>query len=503
MDIVLIKSILSLIKNSNHKGIGIYYLLTGLICGLIGLLLSLLIRIELYSSSNRIISSENTNYYNVSITIHALLMIFFLVMPVLYGGFTNYFLPILQGSPEVIYPRLNNLSIYLLILSYLYIIISIFSEYGLPSGWTLYPPLSTSYHTLSPSSLYYIILSLLLSGISSILTSINFYITIINLKSYSLSYKLLLLYIYTIIITTSLLLFTLPILTATLIILFSDLNINTLFFDSIYGGDPILYQHLFWFFGHPEVYILILPTFGLTSLILSTTSLLYAYQSMIFTITSISFLGSIVWGHHMYTTSLQINTRSYFTSLTILISLPTGTKIFNWLSTYLSTTTFLHLSSPYTLFTILFLIMFTIGGSTGIILANSTIDLILHDTYYIPGHFHFVLSLGAIISIFSSTLYLYPYLISTNTLFTSTTTSLSLYHLLLTFTGILFTFIPMHFLGFNIMPRRILDFPDTFHSWNFLSSIGSGITLLSFSIFIDAMHQWIEKDNSKWFLKIR
>ena len=459
MQIVVYK-IISLVKNSNHKGLGIYYLLSGFIFGIFGILISLIIRIELYSSSNRIISCENTNFYNISITIHALLMIFFLVMPVLYGGFSNYFLPIFQGYPEVIYPRLNNLSIYLLILSYLYLIISIFSEFGLPSGWTIYPPLSTSYHSLSPSSLYYIFLSLFLSGISSILTSLNFYITIINIKSYSP-----ILYIYTIIITTSLLLFTLPILTATLIILFSDLNINTLFFDSIYGGDPILYQHLFWFFGHPEVYILILPTFGLNSLILSTTSLLYAYQSMIFTIISISFLGSIVWGHHMYTTSLQINTRSYFTSLTILISLPTGTKIFNWLSTYLSNYPFIHLNSSYILFSILFIIMFTIGGSTGIILANSTIDLILHDTYYIPGHFHFVLSLGAIISILSTTLYLYPYLISTNTLFTSTNSSLSLYHLLLTFIGILFTFIPMHFLGFNIMPRRIIDFPDTFHSY--------------------------------------
>ena len=267
--------------------------------------------------------------------------------------------------------------------------------------------------------------------------------------------------------------------------LLSDLNFNILFFDPIFGGDPILYQHLFWFFGHPEVYILILPPFGLISIIISNLSqkIIFSNQSMIFAMTSISLLGSLVWGHHMYTISLQINTRAYFTCLTILISLPTGTKIFNWLSTYLGNPSFTNLKITSSLYTFLFLIMFTIGGSTGIILGNSGIDLTLHDTYYIPGHFHFVLSLGAIISLYASILNLYPYIISYNNLPISSTNIISYYHLILTFIGILLTFIPMHFLGFNIMPRRMNDFPDTFHSWNFLSSIGSGITLLSFIIF--------------------
>ena len=203
---------------------------------------------------------------------------------------------------------------------------------------------------------------------------------------------------------------------------------------------------------------------------------------MIFAMTSISLLGNIVWGHHMYTIGLEINTRGYFTGLTILISLPTGTKIFNWLSTYLGNPTFINLKITSTLFTILFLFMFTIGGSTGIILGNSSIDLSLHDTYYIPGHFHFVLSLGAIISIFSSILYFSSYIFSTHTIILSSTSYLSLLHLILIFIGVLFTFIPIHFLGFNTMPRRIPDFPDSFHSCNFLSSIGSGITLLSFII---------------------
>ena len=307
----------------------VYYLLSSFIFGIYGTLLSIFIRIELYTSSNRIISPENQNFYNIIITLHGLLMIFYLVMPALFGGFGNYFLPILQGSPEVIYPRLNNLSIYMLILSYLYIILSLISEFGSGTGWTLYPPLSTSYYTLSPISLYYLIIGLLLSGISSVFTSINFYITIINLRSYSITLKLLPLLPWSLLITSTLLLLTLPILTSSLLMILSDLNTNTLFFDPIFGGDPILYQHLFWFFGHPEVYILILPAFGTISIIISTLSnkLIFGNQSMIFAMTSISLLGNIVWGHHMYTIGLEINTRGYFTGLTILISLPTGTKI--------------------------------------------------------------------------------------------------------------------------------------------------------------------------------
>jgi cytochrome c oxidase subunit 1 len=283
-------------------------------------------------------------------------------------------------------------------------------------------------------------------------------------------------------ITSGMLLLTLPILSGALLMVLADLHSNTLFFDPIFGGDPIFYQHLFWFFGHPEVYILIIPGFGIISIIISgiAHSIIFGNQSMIFAMSCISLLGSVVWGHHMYTVGLETDTRAYFTGVTILISLPTGTKIFNWLSTYLGNPPFLHLKTSSAFFGLLFLLMFTIGGSTGIILGNAAVDLGLHDTYYVVAHFHFVLSLGAVIGIFSGIIFNGEKIIGKN----STSCTLSLYHLVSTFIGILLTFSPMHFLGFNVMPRRVPDFPDSFHSWNFLSSIGSGITFLSFAMFL-------------------
>jgi len=412
-------------------------------------------------------------------------MIFFLVMPGLFGGFGNYFVPIFQGSPEVILPRLNNFSILLLFISYIYLILSLISEFGPSTGWTIYPPLSTSFMSLSPSSLHFLIFGLLISGISSLLTSFNFLLTISFMRSYYLTLSTLSLFNYSYLITSLMLLLTLPILSSTLLLILSDLHYNTLFFDPIFGGDPILYQHLFWFFGHPEVYILIIPAFGIISIIISGISqkLIFGNQSMIFAISSISLIGTLVWGHHMYTIGLESDTKAYFTGVTILISLPTGTKIFNWLITYLSSNTILNLNTNSSIFTLLFLLMFTIGGSTGIILGNAASDLSLHDTYYVIAHFHFVLSLGAILSLYTSISYYSLNLFNSNSFLNSSTSILSIYHLHLTFIGILLTFSTMHFLGFNTMPRRINDFPDSFHCWNFLSSIGSSLSLLSFLIF--------------------
>merc|ERR1712238_24528 len=475
---------LSLLKNCNHKCLGIYYLLSAFIFEISGTLISVLMRIELYSSGNRIISPENQNFYNVSITLHGLLMIFFLVMPALFGGFGNYFAPIFQGSPEVVYPRVNNFSLLVFFLSYFLALLSLISEFGGGTGWTLYPPLSTSFMSLSPSSTGNLIFGLLVSGISSCLTSLNFWITILNLRSYSLTLKTMPLFPWSLLITAAMLLFTLPVLSGALLMILADLHCNTLFFDPIFGGDPIFYQHLFWFFGHPEVYILIIPAFGVISIIISGVSqkIIFGNQSMIFAMSCISLLGSVVWGHHMYTVGLETDTRAYFTGVTILISLPTGTKIFNWLSTYLGNLPFLQLRTSSALFALLFLLMFTIGGSTGVILGNAALDLALHDTYYVVAHFHFVLSLGAVIAIFSAVIFNGENILGSKSLLPSSSCTLSLYHLVLTFVGILLTFSPMHFLGFNVLPRRIPDFPDSFHSWNFLSSIGSGITLLSFAI---------------------
>merc|ERR1711988_157784 len=475
---------LSLVKNCNHKGLGIYYLLSAFIFGISGTLISVLMRIELYSSGNRIISPENQNFYNVSITLHGLLMIFFLVMPGLFGGFGNYFAPIFQGSPEVVYPRINNFSISVLFLSYLLVMFSLISEFGGGTGWTLYPPLSTSFMSLSPSSVAFMIFGLLVSGISSSLTSLNFWVTILNMRSYSLTLKIMPLFSWALLITAAMLLLTLPVLSGALLMILADLHSNTLFFDPVFGGDPVLYQHLFWFFGHPEVYILIIPGFGIISIVISGVAqkIIFGNQSMIFALSCISLLGSVVWGHHMYTVGLETDTRAYFTGVTILISLPTGIKIFNWLSSYLGNPNLLQLKTSSALFGLLFLLMFTIGGSTGVILGNAAVDLGLHDTYYVVAHFHFVLSLGAVIAIFSGIIFNGEKILGKNLLLPSPSSTLSLYHLVLTFVGILLTFSPMHFLGFNVMPRRIPDFPDPFHSWNFLSSIGSGITLLSFAL---------------------
>merc|ERR1712048_836235 len=269
-----------------------------------------------------------------------------------------------------------------------------------------------------------------------------------------------------------------------LLMVLCDLQSNTLFFDPVFLGDPVLFQHLFWFFGHPEVYILIIPAFGVISIVISVISqkVIFGNQSMIFAMCCISLLGSIVWGHHMYTVGMETDTRAYFTGVTILISLPTGTKIFNWLSTYLGNPPLLNLRTSSALFGLLFLLMFTIGGSSGVILGNAAVDLALHDTYYVPAHFHFVLSLGAVIAIFSSIIFNGEKILGSQSLLSSPSSSLSLYHFLISFIGILLTFSSMHFLGFNLMPRRIPDFPDSFHSWNFLSSIGSGITFLSFAM---------------------
>merc|ERR1712210_364387 len=403
---------------------------------------SVLIRIELYSSGNRIISPENHNFYNISITLHGFLMIFFLVMPGLFGGFGNYFVPIFQGSPEVVYPRVNNFSILILFPSYLFFILSLISEFGGGTGWTFYPPLSTSFMSLSPSSTGNLIFGLLISGISSCLTSLNFWVTILNLRSYCLTLKTMPLFPWALLITAAMLLLTLPILSGALVMVLADLHSNTLFFDPIFGGDPVLYQHLFWFFGHPEVYILIIPAFGIISIVISgiAQKIIFGNQSMIFAMSCISLLGTVVWGHHMYTVGFETDTRAYFTGVTILIALPTGTKIFNWLSTYLGNPPLSKSTSAF--FGLLFLLMFTIGGSTGIILGNAAVDLGLHDTYYVVAHFHFVLSLGAVIAIFSGIIFNGEKKLGSKSLLPSSSCTLSLYHLVSTFIGILLTFSP-------------------------------------------------------------
>jgi cytochrome c oxidase subunit 1 len=412
-------------------------------------------------------------------------MIFFLVMPSLYGGFGNYFVPIFLGAPEVGFPRINSLSFLLLPVSYGFISVSITSEFPGGAGWTLYPPLSTSLMNLSPVAVDLIIEALLCAGISSLLSSLNFFATIGNLRLPGLSLGILPLFPWAILITAVLLLVTLPVLTGALGILLADLHFNTIYFDPGFGGDPVLYQHFFWFFGHPEVYILIIPAFGTISQVISSLSqkILFGSQSMVLAMGCISVLGSLVWGHHIYTLGLEADTRSYFTAVTMMISLPTGTKVFNWLMTLLGSSLLIGVSSS-AMFAFVFLIMFTLGGSTGVILGNSAVDVALHDTYYVIAHFHYVLSLGAIIALFLGILFFQETIFASYSFILVATSRNARFHFLISIFGINLTFTPMHLLGFNLQPRRIPDFPDNFNSWNILSSIGTLITIITTFSFI-------------------
>jgi len=362
-------------KSCNHKRISKYYLLVSITFGISGTIISLMIRFELDSSSNRIMSYENLNIYLLCITLHGLLMIFYLVMPILIGSYGNYLLPICLGASEIIYPRINNISILIIPTTYEIIMLSMICEYGIGIGWTLYPPLSTS---------------------------INLIVTLHIWKPLILTFSNIDIYVWSLILIGYMLIIVLPILAGSLLMILSDLHYNTIFFDSLYGGDPIFYQHIFWFFAHPEVYILMIPSFGLLSNILSEhiNVILFGYQSMILAMSCITYLGSLVWSHHMFTIGMEIDSKTYFISSTLLISLPTSSKMFNWLCTYLNTYLILRINNLSIIYIKMFLIMFTLGGSTGLILGNNVIDISLHDTYYIVAHFHIVLSLGTIMTIF-------------------------------------------------------------------------------------------------------
>ena len=462
----------------NHKTLGIYYLSLSLLFGLSGTLSSYLIRCELYSSGNRIITPENHYFYNSLFTLHGILMIFFLVMPALYGGFGNYFIPLFLPAPEVGFPRINLYSLLLIPLSFIFVILSLSLEFGGATGWTIYPPLSTSLMSLSPLALDLIIIGLVISGISSLLSSLNFLNTILFIR-YSLFLPLI---SWGILLTALMLILALPVLSGALIMILSDLNFNTSFFDPSFSGDPVFYQHIFWFFGHPEVYILILPAFGVISQILGALSqrIIFGNQSMVLAMGCISIIGSIVWGHHIYTVGLEGDTKGYFTALTIMISLPTGTKVFNWGSTVITYLLQLYMSSS--LFSLIFIFTFTLGGTTGVTLGNAGVDVALHDTYYVVAHFHLVLSLGAIIALFSGIFYFQETLFSSYSFIYLPTSINPKYHCWVTFIGINLTFIPIHLLGFHLIPRRIPDFPDLFYSWNVISSLGSSLTLLALFI---------------------